>query len=81
MEEEAPPIDVEDFKDQPLGKEDGMRIAGMISEWDKVLRHFKSNTFDLVIEANAAMADVALGGKNTAARSMFYSNTLELIAI
>ena len=61
QQEAEEPIDVENFKDQPLGTEDAMKIRGLVMDWTTITQKIEDNPFTLVRDIGASMAEVASG--------------------
>jgi len=49
-------IDVQNFKDQPLSKEDAKKIQGLVVDWETIVKKIEDNPFTLVREVAASMA-------------------------
>ena len=54
-------IDVQNFKDQPLSKEDAKKIQGLVVDWETIVKKIEDNPFTLVREVAASMAESTMG--------------------
>ena len=59
---------IEDFRDQPLSRLDGAKVASLASDWDVLLKNFRGSALTLATEVGAAMAESSLERDNEKAR-------------
>lgn len=71
-EDVRPGIDVENFQDQPLRAEDGVKIKGMKTEWIGILDNFRSTAMNLGPDVGEAMAEVGMGRDGEAVSLILY---------
>jgi E3 SUMO-protein ligase NSE2 len=51
-------IDVENFKDQPLAKEDAGKVAGIIKDWEMIRKQSQSGAGGWMASIGVSMADL-----------------------
>jgi hypothetical protein len=51
-------IDVENFKDQPLSREDAGKVAGIIKDWEMIRKQSQSGAGGLMESIGVSMADL-----------------------
>lgn len=54
-------IDINDLHDQPLDKQDTMKLRGMAEDWSRIRKSIHQPAFNLVKDVAVAMAEVAEG--------------------
>lgn len=60
-EEEDDRIDVENFQDQPLSKDDAAKIHGMIKDWEMIRKQSQDSARNLMVNIGVSMADLMEG--------------------
>jgi hypothetical protein len=66
-------IDVENFKDQPLAKEDAGKVAGIIKDWEMIRKQSQSGAGGWMASIGVSMADLMDEEEAKRASSSFLS--------
>ncbi|KAH7913405.1 hypothetical protein BJ138DRAFT_1146131 [Hygrophoropsis aurantiaca] len=54
-------IDIQNFKDQPLGREEGAKLRGIAQDWELIRKQIHQGSFGLVKDVAVSLADVMEG--------------------
>ncbi|KAH7921912.1 hypothetical protein BV22DRAFT_1038079 [Leucogyrophana mollusca] len=60
-------IDIQNFKDQPLGREEGMKLRGIAQDWEMIRKQIHQSSFNMVKGVAISLADVMEGEQAVAA--------------
>ena len=69
----ALPIDIKNFKDQPLLRADSRKISAVAQDWEQIRRNMRSTSLPLVEQVAVAMAEAGENKDGEAVRRAFQS--------
>jgi hypothetical protein len=78
--EPAPEIDVLNFRDQPVSKNESEKVSKLAGDWDNIIRQVERVALKIAIDAAAGMAEAGLGKDEVAVSFLLGSHHGKLMS-